>query len=239
MGDPKDAFHSLLKKMFRGAATATTNALAVVKDPTEEGLWSLLTAAMAAFSTRLDHTVSEAMIVALVAGFIRICYPNVHIGADETTLSNRNQCNLRLDSYHGSRGGESLVIEFKRLRPASINSCGDIPLTQIQASSAAEARRLLENQQLDTSKQTFHGLITTVEALERSAMEECKAYRDALKQDTKCRIRCATAIHVTVANGVGPDAEFTGGFLVSVEENPKQKSQKKKGSKPRSSILEV
>jgi hypothetical protein len=170
---------------------------------------------MEGLSVRLDHTVSEASILAFVTGFIINCCPNITIET-EKALPNRQRFYLRVIAPD-EVGGGSLLIAFKRLHPSSEKFPADIALKRIDASSAAAARKLLQDEAIAPSKQRFHGSSATVNDLEQAAMAQCKRYRDVLQTQTRSRIRCATAIHVTVANGVGSEAQLTSTFLVSVE----------------------
>ena len=214
MGDATQ-LQGLISEIYRGTQRTNVDALAVVRCPTEEGLWNLLTASLSCVQSTFDNTVSELAIQGLVEQFIRTSCGSVSVEA-ENSLPSSKRSDLLLTAR--TSVGEELLIEIKRLRPGAKNNEADISLKRIIVSSSSEARSQLAGALITDTKQQFFGGAKTVGELERKAMTQCQAYKsEMMKKNATKTIRCATAIHVTVSTGSFPNIKFESAFLVAVE----------------------
>jgi hypothetical protein len=218
MGDATQ-LQGLIAEIYYGAERANFDALAVVQNPTEEGLWKLLTASLSCVNSTFDNTISELAIQGLVEQFIRNRCASVVVKVERSLPSNK-----RFDMELTAGTGEKLLIEYKRLRPGGGRNEPDLTLKHIDVPTSVKARELLASAPITESKRRkVFGNAETVGELELNAMRQCQAYRDEMQKTTDVPIRCATAIHVTVKTGSGVNTKFKSAFLVSVEPAGKQR----------------
>ena len=182
MGDPDNLLAGLLSEIHNGADCANVDALSVVQNPTEAGLWNLLTASLKDIGSTFDYTVSELAIQALVVQFVRRECPSVNIEV-EKPLPNSRRFNMCLTARTSDQS--VLLIEFKRLRPHGGKFPADISRKSLQACTHSEARTLLEHEAIHPDKLALHthkvGGVKrtpkTVGELEKFAMEQCELYK--------------------------------------------------------------
>jgi hypothetical protein len=223
VGNPTED-NGLMSTIFKGADAVKMDLLEMVRNPTEERLWNFFTAALKQLDTPLDNTVSEVALQAMLELFIRHCGG---VGVVAEGAAGPGQRFDLLLTAHVDQKVVALLVEFKRLRPGNgkpqgekgerVNDLVDLPY--IAAPDCKTARAVLINAKIAEAKQWFHKTgCLTVGSLEGKAMRQCRDYKASLLAANPNRIvRCATAIHATVAQGYKQNTTYSSAFLVSVE----------------------
>ena len=201
VANPVDGLLVEVKKL---AKSIDVHLPTVVKQPTEDNVWKLLTEVMAPLTSTFNTTVSEVALVAVIEGML-ITMPGGGVTVHcEIPMPDGTRPDLYLKFDKNI-----VVLEFKRIRPENKNLSyipnymtvpsvsewpKEHPTRDDDANLMGAARAKLHK----TFHGKFFGEMTSVHDVQCDAAQQCRGYMSQLAQKyPDCTVRGFTAIHWT------------------------------------------